>query len=47
LSAAQALPAPGEPFAPKLHRQKIGQQARMAAVAIRERVNLHQPVMQA
>ena len=43
---AQTLPPPRKPLAPELHRQKIGHKAGVAAVAVRERVNLHQPVME-
>jgi hypothetical protein len=45
--SAQTLPSPRKPRTPELHRQEIGQQAGVAAVAVRERVNLHKPVMEA
>src|ERR1022692_896039 len=40
-------PSPRKPFTAELHRQQIGQQAGVPAIAVRERVNLHQPVMEA
>ena len=43
---AQTLPSPRKPFPSQLHRQQIGHEAGVAAVAIREGVNLHQPVME-
>jgi len=39
--------SPRKPLTPEPHHQKIRHEAGVAAVAIRERMNLHQPVMEA
>jgi hypothetical protein len=44
---AQTLPSPRKPLAPEPHHQKIRHEAGVAAVSIREGMNLHQPVMEA
>ena len=44
---AQTLASPRKPLTPEPHHQKIRHQAGVTAVAVRERVNLHQPVMEA
>lgn len=44
---AQICASPRKAFAAKLHNKQIGRQARMPAIAVRERVDLRKPVMQA
>src|SRR5580692_478211 len=43
----QIRASPRKPLTPEPHYQKIRHEAGVAAVAIRERMNLHQPVMEA
>jgi len=42
---AQTLPSPRKPFTAEPHHQKIGHQAGMTAIAVRERVYADKPVM--
>ena len=45
--ATQALSPPGEALAAEAANQKVGRQPRVAAIAVDERMDEHQPMMEA